>query len=204
MKKIDAIIFDLGGVLLNIDFKNVSIAFRNLGLHNFDELYSQNTVGRLFHDLETGHISNDDFFDAINRNSSKPISSEDIIDSWNSMLLDFREKSLKALGDLKSRYRLFLLSNTNSIHLKAFNSIFQKTNGDGSFNNYFEKAYYSNEIGLRKPDPESYQLVIDENNLVASRTLFIDDTVPNIEGAKKVGLQTHLLLPGENIESLNL
>ncbi len=204
MKKINAIIFDLGGVLLNIDFNKVSTAFKTLGLHNFDELYSQNTASRLFTQLETGHISNDDFFTAVNKNSSRLITSDDIIKSWNSMLLDFRTDSLNALSTMKEKYRLFLLSNTNSIHLKAFNEIFNKTNGHHSFDDYFEKAYYSNEIGLRKPDPESYQLVIAENNLVAEETLFIDDTLPNIEGAKKVGLQTHLLLPGEKIESLNL
>jgi putative hydrolase of the HAD superfamily len=111
---------------------------------------------------------------------------------------------LQALIELRSNYRIFLLSNTNSIHLEAFSKSFREVSNGKAFNDYFDKAYYSNEIGLRKPDPESYQLVIDENNLVAEHTLFIDDTVPNIAGANKVGLQTHLLLPGENIESLNL
>ncbi len=204
MQNIKAIIFDLGGVLLNIDFKKVSNAFKALGVDTFDEMYSQSEVNMLFENLEVGKINEEEFCNGINTHSGKSIIADNITTAWNSILLDFRTESLACLKNLKNRYKLFLLSNTNSIHLEAFNKIFEKSIGKGTFNSFFDKAYYSHEIGMRKPDASAYLYVLNENNLLPEETLFIDDTLKNIEGARAVGLQTIFLSDGKKIEDLNL
>ncbi len=204
MQNIKAIIFDLGGVLLNIDFKKVSDSFKVLGVDTFDEMYSQSEVNMLFENLEIGKISEDEFCNAINKHSGKSILSNDITTAWNSILLDFRMESLAYLKTLKNKYKLFLLSNTNTIHLQAFNKIFDKSIGQGTFNSFFDKAYYSHEIGLRKPDAAAYLYVLNENNLLPQETLFIDDTLKNIKGAEAVGFQTIFLSDGKKIENLGL
>ena len=112
--------------------------------------------------------------------------------------------SLSYLKQLKNKYKLFLLSNTNVIHQVAFNKIFKNTVEKTSFNSLFNKAYYSHEIGLRKPDAAAYQYVLNENRLQPQETLFIDDTPGNIEGAKVVGMPTILLTKGVKIENLEL
>lgn len=204
MQNIKAIIFDLGGVLLNIDFSKASTAFKEIGVTDIDEMYAQHTIISLFKDLETGAIIEHDFYEAIKASSKKEITDEQIRNAWNALLLDFRKESMAALRQLKSKYKLFLLSNTNIIHLRAFNRIFETSLIEDAFKDYFDKVYFSHEIDCRKPDAEAYQIVLRENNLKAEETLFIDDSIANIEGAMAVGLQTILLDKGMKIEDLDL
>jgi epoxide hydrolase-like predicted phosphatase len=204
MQNIKAIVFDLGGVLLDIDFKKVCASFKTLGADKFEEIYSQHDCDAIFQDLEIGKITEDDFCHALKKYTLSSVTNEEVATAWNSILLDFRLSSLAALKELKTRYKLFLLSNTNIIHQQAFNKIFENTVGEISFNSLFDKAYYSHEIGLRKPYPEAYQYVLNENNLQAHETLFIDDTIGNIEGAKAVGMPTILLTKEMRIEDLGL
>jgi putative hydrolase of the HAD superfamily len=118
--------------------------------------------------------------------------------------LDFRIESLAALKRLRGKYKIFLLSNTNSIHYTQFSKIFKTTIDEKPFNSLFDKAYYSHEIGLRKPDAEAFEYVLNENNLKPEETLFIDDSIQNIEGARRVGMPTIHLENGMKIENLNL
>ena len=111
---------------------------------------------------------------------------------------------MQTLATIKNKYRLYLLSNTNSIHHKEFNKIFEDQIGSGSINDYFDKAYYSHEIKNRKPDKEAYEYVLKDNNLSASETLFIDDSIQNIDAAKALGLQTIFLKEGMMLEDLGL
>ena len=204
MQNIKAIIFDLGGVLLDIDFKKVCTSFETLGADKFEEIYSQHECDPIFENLETGKISEEDFCHALKKYTGASVTDEDITQAWNSILLDFRLDSLNYLKKLKNKYQLFLLSNTNRIHQVAFNKIFENTVGEGSFNSLFDKAYYSHEIGLRKPNADAYQYILKENNLQPHETLFIDDTAGNIEGAKAIGMRTMLLTKGMKIEDLDL
>lgn len=204
MQNIKAIVFDLGGVLLNLDFKKVSDAFKALEMEKFDELYSHSKADLLFEDLEINKMSEEVFCESLKRYTDKPITNEDVINAWNAILLDFRIESLAALKRLRKKYKLFLLSNTNSIHYTQFSKIFETTMDEKSFNSLFDKAYYSHEIGLRKPDAEAFEYVLNENNLKPEETLFIDDSIQNIEGAKRVGMLTIHLEKGMKIENLNL
>ena len=180
MNKTKNIIFDLGGVLLNIDFNKSITAFKMLGIENFEEMFSQFKADDLFEKLETGNIAESDFFEAIKNRTQSNISNTAIENAWNALILDFRTESLAYLEMLAANYKLYLLSNTNSIHVKCFNKIFTKQTGKHLFNNYFIKTWYSNEVGLRKPNADIFEFVLQQENLKAFETLFIDDTLINL------------------------
>lgn len=204
MQKIENIIFDLGGVLLDIDYNLTRTAFEKLGVTHFDEMYSQANADKLFQKLETGHVTEEEFFEQLNHTAGIHLSEKEITEAWNAMLLSFREESLEFLGKIRERYQIFLLSNTNSIHLTSFYGIYHQKERQKSFEQYFNKAYYSFEIGLRKPDTECYEWVLNDLKIDPHQTIFIDDSVKNIEGAVKTGLQTILLTPEKRIENLGL
>ena len=204
MQKIENIIFDLGGVLLDIDYNLTRIAFEKLGVVHLDEMYSQANADQLFQKLETGDISEDNFYKEMNRATGLHLSAIEIRDAWNAMLLSFREESLTFLDQIRDRYKIFLLSNTNNIHHKSFYEIYHQKERHKSFEQYFEKAFYSFEIGLRKPEAVCYEWVLKDLQIVPEKTLFIDDSINNIEGAKIVGLQTVHLTAEKRIENLGL
>lgn len=204
LKGIKNIIFDLGGVLLDIDFQKSIDAFKILGIDNFDEMFSQFKADELFEKLERGELNEDDFYSAIKKRTKLPVTNDEIDAAWNALILHFRTGSLEFLEKLAGRYKLYLLSNTNSIHLKFFKQLFTKETGKPVLDAYFTKAWYSNEIGLRKPGTKIFEFVLREENLKAAETLFIDDTLNNIETAQKLGFKTHHLLPSEKIESLRI
>ncbi|MEO6838559.1 MAG: HAD family phosphatase [Ginsengibacter sp.] len=204
MEKIENIIFDLGGVLLDIDYNLTRNAFQQLGIIDFDEMYSQAGADQLFQKLETGKISEPDFYKELNSRTGLHLAPEEIRKAWNAILLDFRESSLQFLDTIRSKYKLFILSNTNHIHLISFNKIYLNKKREKSFEKYFDKAFYSCEIGLRKPDEICYEWVLKETGIDPGKTLFIDDSEQNIDAAKKVGLQTIHLKAGKYIEDLGL
>ena len=202
MPKIKNLVFDLGGVLLNIDYNKTADAFKKLGVQQFDELYSQSGANELFEELETGKISEDNFYETIQQYCQPSTTKHQIETAWNAILLNFRIKSLAHLDKLKEKYNVYLLSNTNSIHLKAFDKIFEEETGHSRLDDYFIKAYYSHKIHQRKPYPSTYQFVLQDAGIRAEETLFIDDSIVNIEGAKQAGLEVHHLLSGQKIEDV--
>lgn len=188
-EQIRNIIFDLGGVILNIDFKKTEQAFVNLGIHNFAELYDQFHATELFLNFENGTVTPEEFISEL-QTKAHGIPKEKIIDAWNAMLLNFPERRIRLLLDLKKRYRTFLLSNTNAIHHDAFQKIYPGIiDSAGSLDACFEKVYYSHLLKMRKPDKAIYQFVLDQNGLVAGETLFIDDTQDNVLAAESVGIK---------------
>ena len=189
------IIFDLGGVLINIDFKLTEQAFAKLGFHDFSKHITQFHITRLFEDYETGKINDAGFINRIQQLAPHPITENEIIHAWNALLLDFPPERIELLKKIKQQYRIFLLSNTNALHHTEFQKRFFALTG-GQLEDVFDKTYYSQTTGMRKPNAEIYQLVVDENKLNPSETLFIDDTASNFSGAEQVGLQTfHLTAP---------
>ena len=202
MTHLKNIIFDLGGVLINLDFKKSTDAFRELGFPHFENMFSQFKADQLFEKLEKGLISSEDFYTVLRKVGKEGITTEQLQHAWNSMLLDFRVESLAFLSELKKTYNLFLLSNTNAIHLTAFNGILKEQTGLDSLGNFFNRSYYSHLVGLRKPNNDIFEFVLADAGLNINETLFIDDTQDNIETAAKIGFKTHHLLPGEKIENL--
>jgi glucose-1-phosphatase len=203
-RSIKNIIFDLGGVILNINYQLTIKEFENLGVKNFEILFSQAQQVGLFDELEKGLISPQEFRDGIRNITKLKISDKDIDFAWNAMLLDFPSHRLELLGKIKNNYRTFLLSNTNSIHLIVYNNILKSTFGLENLSVYFEKEYYSHLIQKRKPNANAFEQILDENNLEPNETLFIDDSIQHVEGARELGiLAYHLNIPkGESIEQL--
>jgi glucose-1-phosphatase len=196
------IIFDLGGVLFNIDYQRPVQAFAALGYEGFEAMYSQAAANALFEKLETGHIGNDDFFEQMKALAPQPVSTQQVEQAWNSILLGFRLPSMQYLQQLRQTYQLYLLSNTNSIHLVQIQALCQQQTGQSSLDAFFTKAWYSNQVGLRKPNEDIYQFVLQDGCLRAAETLFIDDSAQNTAAAERLGIRSHLLQPDERIEGL--
>ena len=189
------IIFDLGGVIMNIDFKKTENAFADLGFTDFKQYMTQFHITPFFEEYETGKIDDADFVKGIQQIAGKPITEQEIIAAWNALLLDFPLERIGLLERLKKRYRIFLLSNTNSLHYTAFQQTLHALTGK-MLEDIFEKTYFSHTSHVRKPNAAIYQMVLDENNLNPAETLFIDDTASNFSGAEEAGIQTfHLQKP---------
>nr|MBP9688981.1 HAD family phosphatase [Bacteroidia bacterium] len=188
MTKITTIIFDLGGVILNLDQDRTLRAFKRLGA----DLDLMNDVSTVFKVFETGRISADDFRNAIITHLKGNVTAAQVDDAWNAMLLDLPVERLTMLENLRKKYRVFLLSNTNSIHIDAFNLYLKQHHPNLNWFGLFDKVYYSYQIGLRKPDTNIYEFVLNENNLKPHECLFIDDMKANLNGANNIGLHTIL------------
>lgn len=201
MNGIKNLIFDLGGVILNIDFALTEQAFEKLGLSGFSQYMTRFHITSFFKEYEVGRISDAEFIQELRVLLPQPVSDEAIITAWNALLLDFPAERIELLLNLKNHYRLFLLSNTNSLHFQAFQ---QQLHAQTGFlmEDLFEKTYYSHACHLRKPDAAIYELVIKENNLLPAETLFMDDTETNFSGAQEVGLQVIHIKPGQSIMEL--
>ena len=204
MAEIKNIIFDLGGVLLDIDFNKTKTAFEELGVKDFDSFYTKESANPIFESLETGHISNEEFYKALQQHCNPGTTFEQIQKAWNEILVGFRKESVAHLLQLKKKYSIYLLSNTNSIHHAEFIRMFEQNINAKPFDEHFTQAWYSHLLQKRKPYPETYLYVLEKSGLNAAETLFIDDALANIDGAAKAGLQTKLLRSNERIESLGL
>ncbi len=203
MNGIKNIIFDLGNVLLNIDYNKTKEAFQNLGYTDFEKMYSLSKANNFFDKLETGHISEPAFYEYMINASEGKTGKDEVRDAWNAMLLDFREESMRFLKQLSQHKTIFLLSNTNTIHQQAFEQSLKIQTGATSLDSFFTKAYYSCDVGMRKPNDDIFRFVLQDAGIVPAETLFIDDLYGNIETANKLGIKTHLLVPGERIEVLD-
>ncbi|MDG2164941.1 MAG: HAD family phosphatase [Flavobacteriales bacterium] len=201
LKGIKSVIFDLGGVIYGVDYHKTINAFKALGVDRFEEVYAKAGQSDLFNDLEEGKISRAVFVERIKTLSGQDMISSQIFIAWNSMLLGFMPDALTCLKRLSGSYRLFLLSNTNEIHIQEIESRV----GAEVFSDFcalFEKVYLSHELGVRKPHPEVFIHIIEEQGLAASETLFIDDSIQHVEGAIKAGLRAYHLTDDQTIDQL--
>ncbi len=202
MSAIKNIIFDLGGVILDIDIDRTHHAFREMGLEKIEDLFGYGHAASFFKDHEQGKISDEDFIAQVQKliPGSESLA---IRKAWNAMLLEFPAERIEYLRDLRKTYRLFLFSNTNGIHLEAFSMLYNSGSGNGKLDELFDKAYYSHLMGLRKPDKESFEFILKENNLLPEETLFVDDAAINIRGAEEAGLQTFHLQKGMDLRAIS-
>ncbi len=203
-ERIKNIIFDLGGVIINIDYHKTIKAFEKLGIKNAETLYSQHKQNDLFDLLETGKISPSEFYDRLREITGTNATNQQLEKAWNAMLLDFPEGITDTLKKAKAKYKTFLLSNTNEIHYRNYTKHLKKQFGTDNLGELFDKQYLSHRIGLRKPHKEAFELILKENNLNPAETLFIDDSIQHIEGAGKVGLKTHWLKDNNLTEFLTI
>nr|WP_255709956.1 HAD family phosphatase [Pontibacter harenae] len=185
----------MGGVIINIDY-NKSI--RELEKHckgGRTIEYNQRAQSKLFDLFETGKSNADEFRAQLRDTYELEATDEEIDAAWNAMLLDIPKERIDLLLELGKQYRIFLLSNTNEIHLKRFNEMVAHSFTIPSLDSLFEQTYYSHLIGLRKPDAIVFEQILQQNGLAKEETLFIDDSIQHIESAQKIGIQTLHLQP---------
>lgn len=206
LDNLDNIIFDLGGVILNIDPSKTVEAFRNIAEISASEIYQKYSQSSIFDDYEEGKLSSGEFRDGVRDLLQINCSDAELDLAWNAMLLDIPQPRIKILQDLRSKKNIYLLSNTNEIHHQQIEIIFSQSYGQlfHSLSDIFNQAYFSYAMKDRKPNPSIFQQVIDEQKLNPNRTLFIDDNQGNIEGAKKTQLQTLYLDESSELEKLEI
>ncbi|MDR1667135.1 MAG: HAD family phosphatase [Bacteroidales bacterium] len=188
-KPIKNIIFDLGNVLIHLHPELTLERFRELGVADFDQLYTLMKQTDIFNRLETGTIAVASFREAIRRHAGLPLTDRQIDDAWCAMLLDFPDENIALLRRLRDRYQLYLFSNTNQIHMDYYLDKLEKEKGSPLLPDLFDRTFYSHEIGFRKPDRDAFQYVLTSENMKPAETLFIDDLERNITGARSAGIQ---------------
>jgi len=200
---IDTLILDLGGVLIDVDYAGSARAFKDLGYPDFEGLYTKAKQTDLFDRFETGVLSPAGFRDAVRGLLGGDLSDSDIDRSWNAMLGSIPAERIALVQRLKAHFPVLLLSNTNAIHVPAFEAIVARENGITDFKGLFHGAYYSCELGMRKPNTDIFHHVVALHGADPARTLFIDDSPQHVEGARKAGLLAeHLDLDKEDVVGL--
>jgi putative hydrolase of the HAD superfamily len=189
MNAIKNIILDLGGVIMNLDVPKTISELKTLGITDIVNKTGHHYEYRFFYDFEIGAITEEEYLEALRKLSPASPSLEEIRTAWNALILDMPKERIELIKTLKSKYNVYLLSNTNIIHQKKFLYEFEKANGF-KFNNLFLKAYYSHEIGIRKPDAEVFNFILNDSNLQAEESIFVDDSIDNINAAAALGIQT--------------
>lgn len=187
---IEAIIFDFGDIFINLDKDAMKNAFHTLKLEEWNE--DMRMLNRTF---EVGKISETEFLSGMQKHVPDA-SLETIRKNWNTILMDFPLYRLEFLQLLSQKYRLFLLSNTDAIHIRHFQETVDES-FYSAFYQCFEKVYFSFELGMRKPDEEIYKFVLEQNNLSPKRTLFVDDKKENTDSASKLGIRVWNLQVGQ-------
>ena len=201
-KNVKAVIFDLGGVILNINYQKTIEAFEKLGIKKSEKLYNQFDQEKLFDAYETGDLSSESFVTEIQKRLDKTVPKEAVVKAWNTMIGDFPSQKLDFINDLCKKIPCFLLSNTNELHLKKVQEVLQKSTYN-SLDQLFEKCFYSHLIGKRKPHPETFQWVLKKMLFKADEVLFIDDSPQHIAGAKEAGLKTLFFEKETTFEEIN-
>lgn len=200
--KPENLIFDLGGVLFDIDYQAPAQHFHALGMLGLKDLFFNPKPNNPFHAYERGHISSEEFGGHLLQFAPNHVHLDDVQHAWNSILSGMPLNRIEILRTLGKTHRIFLFSNINDWHLEAYQN--QLPVPYPEFEALFESVYYSCKIGHRKPDPEGFLHILQNHNLQAEKTVFIDDLKENAEGATQVGIQGwHLdLASGESLESL--
>ncbi|NEP63754.1 MAG: HAD family phosphatase [Symploca sp. SIO2G7] len=203
---IDNIIFDLGGVIVNLDYGLTIQAFSMLAGYDIIQQYSQRSQADIFSQFEVGRITPAEFRQGLAKLLQFEADDKAIDQAWSALILDFPPERVELVQQIGQRKRIFLLSNINELHLTTSDRKFSEAMGTniGTLADQFERAYYSHLVGDRKPNATMFQRVIDENNLDPAKTLFLDDTAHHLVGAQQIGLQTIHITPETPIESLNL
>lgn len=186
-----AILLDLGGVLIDIDYHATEKAFEKLGVSDFKARYTQFAQNEVFDRFECGEISPQHFVNLLLPHTQVGTSPNQVVAAWNAMIGAFPQRKLALLTQLKNQQQtLFLLSNTNALHMVEVAKSLQKVS-DLGLNAFFEQVFLSHEIGKRKPHPETFVWVCEQMGFAPKDMLFIDDSPQHIEGAKAAGLQTY-------------
>ena len=195
MKSYDNIIFDLGGILINLNYKKSLKAFSKIAGKNIESLYTEYKSNPLFDQFERGAITSSIFRKELKLLFDFEATADQIDNAWNAILGKIPKNRIQLVDQISKKKRTFILSNTNEIHKKAFDKIYMEQTAEKRLDTHFEKVYYSHLIKMNKPNSNIYDWVLKQNNLIANKTLFIDDSKENLLGAEKLGICTLLIDP---------
>ena len=200
-KNIKNIVFDLGGVLLDLDFKAAINGLQKAGFANVKEQLQTFDREGIFQKFELGEITAVEFRTAIRENSILTLTDEEVDALWNAMLLEVPREKLELILDLRGKYMVYLLSNTNTIHWdyackNAFNYRGFRVK------DYFEETFLSYEMHLAKPDKAIFEKMLQDANLLPEETLFIDDSEANCQAAASLGIQVHHYRIGDDLKEI--
>lgn len=197
------IVFDLGGVIVPLNRDACNVAFSKIGFNDFDKILNNYVQEGFFLQYEKGEISSDEFRSII-RESMMPqfknsVTDKEIDNAMGAFLDEIPAERMELLLSLRDNYKLYMLSNTNPIAISIVKRHFLKAGKE--MKECFDKVFLSYEMKLAKPSSEIFTTMMEQANMIASETLFIDDAPANIESAAKVGLKTLLYVPGTNLVS---
>ena len=199
---IDTIIFDIGNVLIDIDYEVMVGEFAKIASVDFHQIVTYSHQNRVFDTFEKGLISTKQFRDTLRQYLRQGVTDEEIDNAWNSILIHYPAAKSDLLKDLRKRYKILALSNINELHVAAIDMYVQDRFGAEDMSSYFDRAYYSHEIGQRKPEMEIYKTVLRDESLIPSRTLFIDDKLENTNAAAALGIRVHHLADRDSLLGL--
>ena len=207
LKNIDHIkniIFDLGGVILDIDLLKGVSAMKQLGITDFESASKKFHQTNTFLNFEKGLISEQEFLEKLKEENKVEFNKQNFIAAWNNIIVGFRREPIELIDKLNKscRFKTFLLSNTNSLHKDFYTGILREQYSINGLEDLFEKVYFSHEINMRKPDAEIYHYVLKDGKMEPEETLFIDDSQANIETAEALGLETFHLVEGTSVNDL--
>jgi len=200
--EIEAIIFDFGGVILDIDPQLTMTEFEKLGAAKLNEVQTRDFIETIVSKFERGILTPEVFKKRVKEYLKFDAGDPEFDDAWNALLFDIPGERIHVIEEAKKHYRIFLLSNSNEIHYDLYVRDLQLRFGYREFDDLFEKSYFSFDTHLKKPNPEAFEFIINQHDLDPSKTLFIDDREDNISAAAGVGLHTYLLNKPERIRDI--
>jgi glucose-1-phosphatase len=201
-RKIETIIFDFGGVIIDIDPELTMKEFGKLGARKLDAEHMNEFVTNIIRKFEKGILTPESFRRRASEFLGIKVSDQEFDDAWNALLYDIPQKRIKAIEDAKKHYQIFLLSNSNEIHYDLYVRDLQLRFGYHEFDELFDKSYFSFDMHLAKPDSLVYYFILNQHDLDPSKTLFIDDNKENIIPAQKLGMCTYHLEKPEKLRNL--
>ena len=203
MKRISALLFDLGGVIVDLDYNKTIEAFEAIGLEDAEHLYNQFNQSKIFDEFEIGSISGNEFISLLQEKIPQKVSQSKIKEAWNAMILGFEKSKLEQIKRYSEKIPCYLLSNTNEIHLEYIQTLLQQV----PFKNLellFKKCYYSHIIGKRKPHLETFEWVLNDMGYSSGEVLFIEDSPQHIRGAEKAKIKTLHFTNDRRLEDVDL
>lgn len=200
--EIKAVVFDFGNVIINIDPERSFQAFAELTFKSPARVKALFAEAEIFPKYESGFYSDDEFRDVVRQTLSYPLNDQEIDEAWNALLLDVPEKRLAYLENLRFSYPIYLLSNTNGIHVEKCHQYFRINHNVQDFRKLFNQTFFSYETGLWKPDYRIYRKVLDEIGLNAGEVLFLDDNQDNVDSARDLGMKTIKINPPESFTDI--
>ncbi len=185
------LVFDLGGVIINLDMSLSFQQFAKLGDISLEQMNVMAESDPLFNNYEKGLVTSEQFRKGVCELLERDITDVQIDAAWNAMLLDIPLERMQFIERLKPHYKILVLSNTNEIHIMEFNKIVENVYGVKNYHALFENIYYSHLVNMRKPDADIYNFILQENNMKATETLYMEDNHDNIASSKKLGFMTY-------------